>query len=578
MRSQTWALIALVLVGTCVVLALSASSDEAAAPLDPDRGGVQPEDAEPSLRSHGAAGGQDWDEGIQPRPHAPRSVQIVVTVLGESGGEPIEGAMLCAWPAGTRALIYRFGPHRTADDGFVRLTVPAAVFPVVLTVVAEGYGGKRTTLLEAAAATGRLETVVRLARGHGLEGAVVDQDGKPVAGARVICRELDRPFHWPMSETWIQTQGLPRGNAGFTDATGRFAARGLAWGTRYRVHVWKEGFTSRRAVRDQVIATPGDEVEVTLYQASSLILQVLDSQTGELLPTAQALVASPAGQTSYGIRAGLDPDPAGAHLKGGELRLRYRAAGPVASAATEMRGTVYALGYKPWKGTLRLKFGGVSRVQIRLERIAQGPRVPVRFVIRPREAGRDFSGTLQLGLARTDSGVGPQARALVDVAFENGRAKRVVPLFPGAYYVGADGVGAAGAWWHPAIAREHFKKHVVEALVHGAAELELPLRLSGGMARVVVKDSSGRVRRGFDLQVIYSDNRGNEARLRGWDTPSLPPHPTSVDGSADSQPHVWLRPVAGMMRAVLPGVGAGEAPFRALRFGEVADLGIVLSG
>lgn len=187
-----------------------------------------------------------------------RGITVAGTVTDESG-EPVQGAEV-------KQGRDRWGSHypstRTAQDG-------SFAFPqsntgeMVLTVQKEGYAPE-VQLLDVVPG---IEAVpFTLTAPHTARGKLVDGEGKPVSGARV------------MADTWRGFRAISYSTE--SDAQGKFTwASAPADGVEY--DILAEGFMSAR----NTVVVPGDEPTiVTLRRPLVLKGTVSDKETGEALP------------------------------------------------------------------------------------------------------------------------------------------------------------------------------------------------------------------------------------------------------------------------------------------------------
>src|SRR5262245_17313414 len=123
---------------------------------------------------------------------ADRKQDGAVTVQGRvygADGKPAAGAKLFLWPR-PAAEKKAPAPRTTDREGRFRFTVPAASADTggVVVATAAGQGPGWATLAEAA----RKEATLRLVKDVPIEGRLIDLEGRPVAGAVVRLRELER--------------------------------------------------------------------------------------------------------------------------------------------------------------------------------------------------------------------------------------------------------------------------------------------------------------------------------------------------------------------------------------------------
>jgi RNA polymerase sigma factor (sigma-70 family) len=133
---------------------------------------------------------------------------------------------------------------------------------VWLRVLADGYVPQSVTAEPVIVPAQRTNLLVRLKRGGGLQGIVLDHAGRPVAGARVFlagAQPLDL------------TDGKPemfRGSAATTDAEGRFTLSGVA-GAEQKVVVTSSAVQVWLAPKPE----PGQELKIVLPEPAALVVR-----------------------------------------------------------------------------------------------------------------------------------------------------------------------------------------------------------------------------------------------------------------------------------------------------------------
>ena len=192
-----------------------------------------------------------------------------------------------------------------------------------------------------------------------VDGTVIDEEGKPVAGATVSAYVADRPF-----------QGVAPHRQ--TDATGHFAISGLSWG-EYRVAAAKvdEGypemlleFFARNHPIQKVKLDPGHAIATVTIRlgpkAGRVTGTVTDARTSALLP-------NPLSELKWAS------DPPN-YMAGGFFDAKFSILIP---SNTDVLWKVWRNGYKTWyyPGTtdesaataLRLRPGEATSIAIRLQ-------------------------------------------------------------------------------------------------------------------------------------------------------------------------------------------------------------------
>jgi RNA polymerase sigma factor (sigma-70 family) len=130
-----------------------------------------------------AGGDKGQAKDAKPAPDTPKKVAVSGRVLGPDG-QPLAGAklVLLHWDNGPADL------GTSGADGRFKVEVPADRRATYLVARAEGFGVDFSAL-------GRddrgQEAELRLVKDHAVSGRVVDTQGKPVAGAKVVATKLE---------------------------------------------------------------------------------------------------------------------------------------------------------------------------------------------------------------------------------------------------------------------------------------------------------------------------------------------------------------------------------------------------
>jgi hypothetical protein len=310
-----------------------------------------------------------------------------VIVRGEVRGPrgPIAGARVIA-EAGSGESVHPVG--RAFSDGAGRFALGPLAGPVTVRVTATRHGAvERQLILHAGGATpGRREERFELASEDAeLRGQVVDDDGFPVRGARLLV--IDGPS---------------RGRRAVSDAGGSFVLDGLAAG-RYQLEVRAAGFPPARAS-----AVTGDRASIALAVGATLRVAVRDHHTGAALAGVRLEAGGPDGGRASGVadERGVVTLPA---LAAGSWRLRAAHPG---YARAEQRIVVAATRGGGAEATLELSRGAAIAGVVR---DASGERVAgARVAIGGAVTTTDLHGRFRLGAAPTGA---------VELVAEHGEAR-----------------------------------------------------------------------------------------------------------------------------------------------------------
>ncbi len=301
-----------------------------------------------------------------PAPEAPVGLVDVAGSVADEAGRALSGVDV--YLVAANSMVAPSGPPargRTGADGGFALKRPEAE-ALDLVAACPGY----RPAMRPAAPPGREHRLV-LARGGALAGAVVDDLGRPVAGAMVTARsagsDLDPPrgkfLPWPraMSLTYART---------LTGADGRFALSGLGEGDlewRAEKSGWpgSEGF--RPAPRGG-----GAPAEIVLPRPFVAEVCVVDGATGRPAPAVAVRVEVGLGAAAVRMDGRTDADGVA------RVVLPFPAFAPPAPAATvscfsERRGAAQAEAVplaaveEGRRYTLRLSASGPATVRVRAE-------------------------------------------------------------------------------------------------------------------------------------------------------------------------------------------------------------------
>jgi len=210
-----------------------------------------------------AAGGPDE----VPR-DGPALAELGGSVVDDETGEPVTDFWLqagAADPKDPAKVTWSFGHVGPIIGQIGRFSLQSWSRWTTWRVLADGYLPEQVVKVPLFPSTRAGDLVVRLKRGGALNGLVLDHKGRPVADASVFLvteQRLDL------------TDGVPnstfRGSTASTDASGRFALRGLS-GAEQKVVVFladglEAGFSRK--------LEPGQEWEITLPEPAALLVRL----------------------------------------------------------------------------------------------------------------------------------------------------------------------------------------------------------------------------------------------------------------------------------------------------------------
>ena len=353
-----------------------------------------------------------------------------------------------------------------------------------------------------------------------------------------------------------------------SDREGRFSVTGLERGQQYTAYAEKTGYApEHQRIVDDILVRGGDEhVQLVLLESCEFVIRIVDGPTAELIPFASVLVSPADGVSTFAYFTALDPANTGSQLslKPGECRIRLRRdLGVEAPERAEVFVSVNAMGHTALQTQIEVDWAQPAAVTLRLERLARDNPLPVRFRAEFR-AGRPFTGPLLLFLRRQQDESPVYFPSVVRLEFKGGLSSQAIPLSSGMYWVYPQGTGTAGAWWRP---RQAFIELHVPRRATGDHVVTIPIE--GGALEVTVLDAQGRKRRSYGLEIAYSDGTG-PGPIAGWDFPGY------SDAGVGEQV-AFVRPMPGTVRAWIPGVGSGKAPFPRLDDGERVEVMIRLT-
>lgn len=280
----------------------------------------------------------------------------VIGVLASPGGAPLVGAELqlvvdrssASGPELRPEDVWRAAARTDGKGAFAFPPAPAGRELVLLAAppLGSAAGGERFAL-PAAAGCGEYLLESELSPPDRIAGSVVDEAGRPVAGARVLCRLAGDPSDVPLLLRETET-----------GPDGRYALEGVA-ASKVLVRAEKGGYRTGRELsvspRDGGVS-PRDDLALELRTGPGFVVGTVVDEDG--LPVAGATVVVRSERfdaARYAPRAEVLTDAGGAFridpAAGGELRVRASGTSRGAPAACEVRGvragTALALSLRP---------------------------------------------------------------------------------------------------------------------------------------------------------------------------------------------------------------------------------------
>ena len=234
----------------------------------------------------------------------------------------------------------------TDDDGAFRLD-PVDQGRLLLVAAAAGHGTVWRKLPDADSGTAGDQDLGDLVLGPEivLRGRVVDEDGSPIAGAKVDFGRRPSPmFRGPLS---MNSEAIREVAA---DENGQFRVAGLALGDEVVLEVQAPGFVEASVPLVRVDASlEVEEVDVRLRKAMELSGRVTDESTGQ-------------------------------GIEGVGIRFDQTIRGADASTRSDDKGDFVLGGFPAGAGILFVTAGGYERLE---RSLAEVPRTPLELVLRP---------------------------------------------------------------------------------------------------------------------------------------------------------------------------------------------------
>ncbi len=213
----------------------------------------------------GIQGNEKSEEQLKKQTHVvklQRGSEVTGVVLGPDE-RPFSGATVKGgqrWGGDSKKEV------KTGADGRFRLlNLRPDIQPV--TATADGYTPASKVVTPG---TNAVEITLQLKQGASLKGIVLDPEGSPVAGARMVYEMRDYDLSQQNNLEW----------EGETDGDGRFEWKSAPEGES-EFYVYKQGFAQKRGVKAK--AGPEDNI-IRLSRIRKVIGVVGDAQTGKPIP------------------------------------------------------------------------------------------------------------------------------------------------------------------------------------------------------------------------------------------------------------------------------------------------------
>lgn len=297
--------------------------------------------------------------------------RVFGAALGADSGEsdpggapvPVARAKIGVVPRGLRHLklakAILLASHTTTDEDGSYLLEGVPPGAVDLLAMAEDYVPGRGPLVQVPGTPG-VEVEARdfmLVRGPKVSGRVVDADGGPVAGARILWNVIDvASVEGQPSLAPILAAGMKEFEFPASDADGRFEAGPLGGDAPFALRALKSGFEVGRA--EWRGPSDAQNVTIVLRRGGAVTGRIVDAITGEAVPS-----------FTVSLSGRIEPDPAapsrfnpfagGTEVEDGDGRFRLQ---PVATGPQTLR--VAAYGYLPCETPLEVAPAGEEFVDI----------------------------------------------------------------------------------------------------------------------------------------------------------------------------------------------------------------------